>query len=82
MRHFLLFACSIAALAACVDGTTPNCSDAATQCGPDLDATIEEASVDATLDGSNADSKADAPADVAPEATADTGSDAGVDAGD
>ena len=34
----------------CVDGVTPDCSDAATQCGPDLDASTPDAIPDAPLD--------------------------------
>lgn len=58
----------------CVDGVTPDCSDAAARCGPDVDgATIDgpsEASTDAAIDratppadsGSDADSASDADA--------------------
>lgn len=41
----------------CVDGVTPDCSDAATQCGPDLDGATPdapaEAPVDAAVDASD-----------------------------
>jgi hypothetical protein len=41
--------------AGCVDGVTPDCSDAATPCGPAVDASADSARVDATeaaaLDG-------------------------------
>jgi hypothetical protein len=59
---------------ACVDGTTPNCADAGSACGPDLN--------DATTDGPPL---ADAPAADAPSVDApsdapaqDTGTDAGA----
>jgi hypothetical protein len=31
------FAAIVSAVVACTDGVTPDCSDAATQCGPDID---------------------------------------------
>ena len=34
----------------CVDGVTPDCSDAATQCGPDLDAATFDAPAEAATD--------------------------------
>ena len=51
-------------VAGCTDGTTPDCSDASTHCGPDIDATSERVEaalpetappVDATLDGAGVD---------------------------
>jgi hypothetical protein len=34
--------------AGCVDGVTPDCSDAATSCGPAVDASADSARLDAT----------------------------------
>jgi hypothetical protein len=34
----------------CVDGVTPDCSDAATQCGPDLDGSTFDSPADAIPD--------------------------------
>jgi hypothetical protein len=63
---------ALAQLAAdCVDGATPDCSDAQARCGPDLDATVD---VSSTLPEASADA-ADAAADVR-----DGGSDADLDA--
>jgi hypothetical protein len=46
----------------CVDGVTPDCSDAATQCGPNLDGT--------TVDGASpTDASNDASIDAAPDAS-------------
>lgn len=62
--------------ATCVDGVTPDCSDPAARCGPDLDATTDqeasllpEASADAgdasdaslDADGADGDAASDAP---------------------
>lgn len=55
--------------AACVDGVTPDCADAAAQCGPSLDAareadtsvTLPDATPDAAVDGSGDAAEADAP---------------------
>jgi hypothetical protein len=33
----------VGVMAGCTDGTTPNCSDAAAGCSPDLDGTVPEA---------------------------------------
>lgn len=58
---------------ACVDGTTPDCSDAATKCGPDLDGS------------SDRDSSLQLPEASRPDATSDVdvdAQDADLDAGD
>jgi hypothetical protein len=62
----------------CVDGTTPDCSDAATQCGPDIDATGDRVVVEAALpeaspptDASNDTTSADT--DAEPDADLDAG---------
>jgi hypothetical protein len=64
----------------CVDGTTPDCSDAATQCGPDIDATddhvIEAALPETAPPGDASDdttTNADADADAQPDADLDAG---------
>jgi hypothetical protein len=61
----------------CVDGQTPDCSDAATGCGPDLDG-----SLDGRGDGPS--EAADTGLDVQPDANADAeaGPDADLDASD
>jgi hypothetical protein len=57
----------------CVDGVTPDCSDAATQCGPDLDGS--------TFDGvAPSDSSSDARTDAAPPIDAANDADASTDA--
>ena len=56
----------------CVDGMTPDCSDASTHCGPDLDGTVVEAQtlpessppVDGALDAVPEAGDADADADA------------------
>lgn len=60
----------------CVDGITPDCSDAAAQCGTDIDgATLDappnEASADATTD------RTAPPSDAAGDADSTTDADAG-----
>jgi hypothetical protein len=71
-----------AVVAACTDGTTPDCSDAATQCGPNVgDSAVDGG--DATADTSLPDtSLLDTGADTALDTGADTGADADLDAGD
>jgi hypothetical protein len=62
----------LAGAVACVDGKTPDCSDAAAACGPDLgDATID---VQPPVDAPPSDAPSDAPAQ-------DTGTDAADAAG-
>jgi len=69
----------VATFVGCVDGTTPDCSDAATQCGPDVDATSER--LEAALP--EASPPSDAPSDTSSTADADDGGgDADLDAGD
>ncbi len=65
--------------AACVDGVTPDCSDAAAGCGPSLDGSTGEAS---SGDGGASDASGDAPKDspAAQDAQTDTGLDAALDA--
>jgi hypothetical protein len=62
----------------CVDGTTPDCSDAATHCGPDVDATSDV--LEAALP--EAAPPTDAPNDTSSTADANGGGDADLDAGD
>lgn len=66
-----------ATFVACIDGTTPDCSDAALQCGPDLDGATDAAVVEAALP--EASPPTDAPNDTSP---ADAEPDADLDAGD
>jgi hypothetical protein len=56
----------------CVDGVTPDCSDAATQCGPSLDATAERTEA-ALPEAAALDSAADDAADAADAADLDAG---------
>ncbi len=61
----------------CVDGVTPDCSDAAAQCGPDLDGASEtstsdgggdaETGADTGVDGADAADGAEDAADAADE---------------
>lgn len=78
VRGAIVLAGAALALVACVDGTTPNCSDAASGCGPDVDGSI----VDATGEGGG-DATTDAPAESATDAPVGDapGTDAPVDAG-
>jgi hypothetical protein len=58
------------AIAACVDGKTPDCSGAASQCGPDLDGEVPEASAEGgATDAPAGDAPADSPSDAAPDTT-------------
>lgn len=65
------------ALAGCVDGVTPDCSDAATQCGPNIDASR-------SLDSSDASRLPEAAAvdSAAADAQGDTSVPIDLDAGD
>ena len=60
-------------VAGCVDGTTPDCSDASTHCGPDIDAASER--FEAALP--EAAPPVDAPIDSADAAQPDADLDAG-----
>ena len=62
----------------CVDGTTPDCSDAATHCGPDVDAALDVLSPALP----EAAPPTDAPNDASSTADANGGGDADLDAGD
>ena len=78
-----LVACSIVLVqlvifTGCVDGTTPDCSDAATHCGPDVDATTDVG--EAALP--EASPPSDAPNDTSSTADADAAPDADLDARD
>ena len=55
-----------AILIGCTDGVTPDCSDAATQCGPNVDgaATPDVVVADASRPDTAADGAADAPSDA------------------
>jgi len=71
-------------LVACVDGQTPDCSDAATGCGPDTDGAVLDTGTDAeagTEAGTDA-GPADAPADTTKDSPADAPVDTGADVGD
>ncbi len=78
-------ACGLGVLvAACVDGQTPDCSDAATGCGPDGDGSVPifdtgvdgEAGTGADADaGPPIDAPVDAPQDSPVDAPKDTGAD-------
>lgn len=63
---------------ACVDGKTPDCSDAASQCGPDYDAYPPDSESDAPVADSSADSAQDtSPVDSATDSPADAPREAG-----
>jgi len=56
----------------CVDGVTPDCSDAAAHCGPDLDGSADQA--ETTPDGAQDTSRPDTfVPDAAPDADLDAG---------
>lgn len=69
----------VAIFTGCVDGTTPDCSDAATHCGPDVDATTDVVTEAALPEASP---PSDAPNDTSSAADADGGGDADLDARD
>jgi hypothetical protein len=81
MRHVLalvaITAVPAAIAAGCVDGVTPDCSDPATPCGPDLSGVM-----DGSLDGTDGDAPFEAAADTAPDVQADADADADLDGGD
>ena len=63
-------------LSGCVDGTTPDCSDAATQCGPDLDGTTDavfEAALPETAPPSDGAIDSSTTPDAEPDADLDAG---------
>lgn len=68
MRALVLLAIPIA-LAACVDGTTPDCSKVA--CGPDFDGAAGEAGGDGAPNDAPHDAPADAPTDGGSDAPSD-----------
>jgi hypothetical protein len=59
----VMFALFALAVVGCVDGTTPDCSDAASHCGPDFDAYPPDSATDSA--------PTDAPSDGMPEAGTD-----------
>jgi len=66
----------LATVAGCVDGTTPDCSDAASQCGPDLDGTtrdVLEAALPETAPPSDAAIDTSTSPDAEPDADLDAG---------
>ena len=63
-------------LMGCTDGVTPDCSDPATQCGPDIDGSASEAEASIFPDASQPDTAPDGAAD------APNDSDAALDAAD
>jgi hypothetical protein len=66
----------LATIAGCVDGTTPDCSDAATQCGPDLDGTTNDV-LEAALPETSPPSDAAIDTSTSPDAEPDADLDAG-----
>jgi hypothetical protein len=61
----------VASASGCVDGTTPDCSDAAAHCGPDFDGAPFEASGDGPTEGAAGDSGSDSPPDSPGDSPAD-----------
>lgn len=61
-----------ALVVACVDGTTPDCSDAATQCGPNLDGSSDRQDASQTLPEATPDTSVP-DVDAAPQPDADAG---------
>ena len=81
-RGLAAAALSVLTAVACVDGQTPDCSDAAAGCGPDTDGAILDAANDAADAGKDA-ASIDAPGDAAPDSpTVDAPLDTGADARD
>ena len=80
MRHVLalvaIAAAPVAIAVGCVDGMTPDCSDPATPCGPDL-----SNSRDGSLDA-DGDAPSEAAADTASDVQTDANADADLDGGD
>jgi len=66
----------LATVAGCVDGTTPDCSDAASQCGPDLDGTTNDV-LEAALPETSPPSDAAIDTSTSPDAEPDADLDAG-----
>lgn len=69
-----LLACTIAL--GCTDGVTPDCSDAATQCGPSIDGAADTSEASLFPETSKPDTSVDAAGDAQSDADAD------LDAGD
>jgi hypothetical protein len=67
---FAVLGCAV--LMACTDGVTPDCSDAATHCGPDVDGS-SDASEAALPDSSRPDAALDAPSEALADADAGDG---------
>ena len=67
-------------LMACTDGVTPDCSDAATQCGPNIDGSFTPLETSVASEASLPEGGGDATPDGASDAPND--SDAALDAGD
>jgi hypothetical protein len=63
----------LAFVTACVDGTTPDCSDAATGCGPDLDGSIDRTEAQPLPEARPADSPVDNAVPDAGDPDADAG---------
>ena len=61
----------------CVDGVTPDCSDAAARCGPDVDGSVVEASTTVDAPADVFDAGSDTGADTGPDADAEADADAG-----
>ena len=59
---------ALASISGCVSGTTPDCSDAAAGCSPDLDATVS----DGAVEGGDVSNPTDAPNDRTGDAPADS----------
>ena len=60
-------------VAACVDGKTPDCSDASTGCGPDLDGSADRSEAQVLPEATPADSPVDNAAPDAGDPDADAG---------
>ncbi len=63
----------LAYVAGCVDGTTPDCSDAATKCGPDIDASGEHSEAALPEGAPPIDATNDTATDAPPDADLDAG---------
>jgi hypothetical protein len=77
----LALACAALLGAGCVDGTTPDCSDAASHCGPDFDAYPDDSANDGAAVDSSVDGPSDGAMDVGSDSAGDAPSEAATDAG-
>lgn len=75
----IIVACLVVGGVGCVDGQTPDCSDAAAHCGPDYDAYPPDTADDTSPSDAPNEGAADTgPADGAPDTPKDSSNDGGL----